>query len=145
MLIFPSLPVHYSRFWTGAENLAPKGIRSPDRQARRQSLYRLTLPGPLFEYLSRKFKLLLLSDKMPGTVHEYLVAFIIRAKFFLELEMFLSKSVEKIKTQILYPVRSFFSKIALLITQCGKKYLRARQTTDDNTYNTARAHSVLDN
>ena len=27
--------------WTCAENLAPIGIRSPDRQARRQSLYRL--------------------------------------------------------------------------------------------------------
>ena len=27
--------------WTGAENLAPTGIRSPDRPARRQSLYRL--------------------------------------------------------------------------------------------------------
>jgi len=32
--------------WTGAENLAPTGIRSPDRPARRQSLYR-PLPGPL--------------------------------------------------------------------------------------------------
>ena len=27
--------------WTGAENLAPTGIRSPDRLARSQSLYRL--------------------------------------------------------------------------------------------------------
>ena len=27
--------------WTGAENLAPTGIRSPDRPARSQSLYRL--------------------------------------------------------------------------------------------------------
>ena len=27
--------------WTGAENLAPTGIRSPDRPARGQSLYRL--------------------------------------------------------------------------------------------------------
>jgi hypothetical protein len=27
--------------WTGAENLAPTGIRSPDRAARDQSLYRL--------------------------------------------------------------------------------------------------------
>jgi len=29
------------RVWTGAENLAPTGIRPPDRPARRQSL-----PGP---------------------------------------------------------------------------------------------------
>jgi hypothetical protein len=28
--------------WTGAENLASTGIRSPDRQARSQSLYRLS-------------------------------------------------------------------------------------------------------
>ena len=31
--------------WTGAENLAPTGIRSPDRPARRQSLYRLSYPA----------------------------------------------------------------------------------------------------
>ena len=29
-------------FWTGAENLVPTGIRSPDRPARSQSLYRLS-------------------------------------------------------------------------------------------------------
>jgi hypothetical protein len=34
--------------WTGAENLAPTGIRSPDRPARSQSLYRLSYPGPLY-------------------------------------------------------------------------------------------------
>jgi hypothetical protein len=33
--------------WTGAENLAPTGIRSPDRPARSESLYRLSYPGPL--------------------------------------------------------------------------------------------------
>ena len=31
--------------WTGAENLAPTGIRSPDRPARSKSLYRLRYPG----------------------------------------------------------------------------------------------------
>ena len=31
--------------WTGAENLAPTGIRSPDRPARSESLYRLSYPG----------------------------------------------------------------------------------------------------
>ena len=31
--------------WTGAENLAPTGIRSPDRPARGESLYRLSYPG----------------------------------------------------------------------------------------------------
>jgi hypothetical protein len=32
---------------TGTENLAPTGIRSPARPARRQSLYRLSYPAPL--------------------------------------------------------------------------------------------------
>ena len=31
--------------WTGAENLAPTGIRSPDRPARSQSLYQLSYPA----------------------------------------------------------------------------------------------------
>ena len=33
--------------WTGAENLAPTGIRSPDRPARNQSLFRLRYPAHL--------------------------------------------------------------------------------------------------
>ena len=32
--------------WTGAENLVPTGIRSPDRTARSELLYRLSYPGP---------------------------------------------------------------------------------------------------
>ena len=32
--------------WTGEENLARTGIRSPDRSARGESLYRLSNPGP---------------------------------------------------------------------------------------------------
>jgi hypothetical protein len=34
--------------WTGAENLAPTGIRSPDRPAPSQSLYRLRYPARSF-------------------------------------------------------------------------------------------------
>ena len=34
--------------WTGAENLAHTGIRSPDRPARIQSLYRLSYPAPMY-------------------------------------------------------------------------------------------------
>jgi hypothetical protein len=37
---------HCTGGWTCAENLAPTGIRSPDRPARSESLYRLTYPGP---------------------------------------------------------------------------------------------------
>ena len=36
--------------WTGAENLAPTGIRSPDRPAHSQSLYRLRYPAYLKKY-----------------------------------------------------------------------------------------------
>ena len=36
--------------WTGEENLAPTGIRSPDRPARRQSLYRLSYASPRILY-----------------------------------------------------------------------------------------------
>ena len=32
--------------WTGEENLAPTGIRSPDRPVRNESLYLLSYPGP---------------------------------------------------------------------------------------------------
>jgi hypothetical protein len=34
--------------WTCAKNLAPTGIRSPDRPARSQSPYRLSYPGPQY-------------------------------------------------------------------------------------------------
>jgi hypothetical protein len=34
--------------WTFAKNLAPTGIRSPDRPARSQSLYRLGYPAHLY-------------------------------------------------------------------------------------------------
>ena len=37
--------------WTGAENLAPTGIRSPDRPARSESLHRLSYSGPLLCYV----------------------------------------------------------------------------------------------
>jgi len=33
--------------WTGRENLATTGFRTPDRPARSRSLYRLSYPGPL--------------------------------------------------------------------------------------------------
>jgi hypothetical protein len=35
--------------WTGAENLASTGIRTPDRPARSKSLWRLRYVGPLVE------------------------------------------------------------------------------------------------
>jgi len=35
--------------WTGAENLAPTGIRFPDRPVRSQSLYRLSYPAHFLE------------------------------------------------------------------------------------------------
>jgi len=41
--------------WTGAENLAPTGIRSPDRPARSQSLYRLSYPAHLHSVRRNEF------------------------------------------------------------------------------------------
>jgi hypothetical protein len=49
--------------WTGADNLSLDGIRSPDRLACSQLLYRLSYPGPrnvharLFIYFRGKLKL----------------------------------------------------------------------------------------
>jgi hypothetical protein len=40
--------------WTGAENLAPTGIQSPDRPARSESLYRLSYPDPIILYVECK-------------------------------------------------------------------------------------------
>jgi hypothetical protein len=40
--------------WTGAENLSPTEIRSPDHQARSESLYRLRYPGPHAKCEGRK-------------------------------------------------------------------------------------------
>jgi hypothetical protein len=37
-------PMYKGPFWTGAENLAPTRIRSPDRPARSKSLHRLSYP-----------------------------------------------------------------------------------------------------
>ena len=50
-------------FWTGAENLAPTGIRFPDRPALSESQYRLSYPGPL--------------DKMEYTVKMYNTIFLL--------------------------------------------------------------------
>ena len=43
--------------WTGAENLAPTGIRSPDRPACSQSLYRLSYRAHLLDCSVRNAKL----------------------------------------------------------------------------------------
>jgi hypothetical protein len=43
--------------WTGAKNRTPIGIRSPDRPARGQSLYRLSYPAPVIMiYIFNFFK-----------------------------------------------------------------------------------------
>jgi hypothetical protein len=47
------VPLVYKAVWasgsvrTGAENLAPTGVRSPDCPARSESLYKLSYLGPL--------------------------------------------------------------------------------------------------
>ena len=44
--------------WTGAENLAPTGIRTPDCPASSESLYRLSYRGPLWRNLNHYLLLL---------------------------------------------------------------------------------------
>ena len=41
--------------WTGAENLVPTVIRSPDRPARSESLYRLSYPSPPYQDRSQYY------------------------------------------------------------------------------------------
>ena len=47
--------VGHASIWTGAENLAPTSIRSPDRPARSLSLYRLSYPSSQFQHQNRKY------------------------------------------------------------------------------------------
>ena len=42
--------------WTDAENFAPTEIRSPERPARSESLYRLSYPGPLVFKITAKYQ-----------------------------------------------------------------------------------------
>jgi hypothetical protein len=60
--------------WTGAENLAHTGIRSPDGPARSQSLYRLSYPAHMKTNVHLRFHL---------------------AEFFLEWEIFRTKILGK--------------------------------------------------
>jgi hypothetical protein len=50
--------------WTGVETLAPTGIRSPDRPARRQSLYRLFYPAHLLPLYVLKLNTLHFGDRI---------------------------------------------------------------------------------
>ena len=47
--------------WTGTRNLSPTGIRSPDRPARSESLYRLSYPGPWTVVYCNTYDILLIS------------------------------------------------------------------------------------
>ena len=44
--------------WTSAENLAPTRIRSQDRPARSESLYRLSYPGPIYTITLCNFRII---------------------------------------------------------------------------------------
>jgi len=46
--------------WTGAKNLVPAGIRSPDRPARRQSLYRLRYSLHRLYFFKFRFNIIIL-------------------------------------------------------------------------------------
>jgi hypothetical protein len=56
-----TLPLHEAGWapkpvWMGAGYLAPTEIRSPDRPARSESLYRLTYPGPSTRRMHEKVR-----------------------------------------------------------------------------------------
>jgi hypothetical protein len=56
--------------WTGAENLAPNRIRSPDRPAHSQSLYKLSCPLTLLPPRSNgKSKAVATNNKSEGLMH----------------------------------------------------------------------------
>ena len=56
--------------WTGEENLAPTGIRSPDRPSRKKSLYRLSYRAHVFIWLVRKFFCISCNTKVHYHFHE---------------------------------------------------------------------------
>ena len=60
--------------WTGAENLASTGIRSPDRPARSQSLYRLRYPALTPKLVNKKL-LYRLYKYLKGCVRTLLQSF----------------------------------------------------------------------
>jgi len=91
--------------WTSAENLSPTGVRSPDRPARSQSLYRLSYPA--YNFMTSRWILLRMRDV-------------------------LDKFVEKMTTLMFCSVTFLFEKPCHLwhiVEQCGT----ARESTDDNT------------
>jgi hypothetical protein len=46
--------------WTAAENLAPTGIRFPDRPAPSESLYKQSFPGPHFRHVNKNKKIIII-------------------------------------------------------------------------------------
>ena len=60
--------------WTGAENLAPSGILSPDCPARSQSLYRLSYPGP-HQYLHTWWNIQMKTPCVPADPLKYIAKF----------------------------------------------------------------------
>jgi hypothetical protein len=60
--------------WTGAENFAPTGIRSPDHPARSQSLYRLRYPARSFYNNNTKISLTeIINDKYIARTDNHLI------------------------------------------------------------------------
>jgi len=62
-----------------------------------------------FESLSRKSKFHYNVTSITGTLHEHFCTFMTISQFFLEWEMFQTKVVEEIKTDIVFSIFFFFS------------------------------------
>ena len=78
--------------WTGAENLAPTGIRSPDRPAHRQSLYRLSYPVLKFSVPLLIASLIFMLLNLFTTCRGILVSYFLTIYFFFRPHKFSSIS-----------------------------------------------------
>ena len=65
--------IHHRPVWTGAENLAPTGIPSPDHPARGESLYRLNYPSHLGSNRVTYSKFHIEDPQILGTTIQYFV------------------------------------------------------------------------
>ena len=59
------------RFWAGEENLAPTGIRSPDRRTRSESLYLLRYPGTRVSIVTPSNEVIHKYPRVPDPVKKF--------------------------------------------------------------------------
>jgi hypothetical protein len=95
--------------WTGAENLAYTGIRSPDRPARSDPRYRLSYPGPWRFSLSNYRSTLVASKHKHGFHFVYILPppFLLAAMFTPMIYHILPHAVFILYKTILKPIWTY--------------------------------------